>query len=76
MIKRVLPDLGTLFAQPGLVDVFKEDSRRLPKKSIARLEIWKHPAGICVAAPEAGSERLFSTIAAAYENHSLYSFQS
>jgi len=65
--------LEELLSQPGMVEVFRRHSKRLPKKSSGGFEIWKHPAGIYMAVPEPGKERLFSAIAAARDYHSQHS---
>ena len=54
VVKRVLPALEELLSQPGMVEVFRRHSKRLPKKSSGGFEIWKHPAGIYMAGPEPG----------------------
>lgn len=73
VVKRVLPALEELLNQPGMVEVFRRHSKRLPEKSSGGFEIWKHPAGIYMAVPEPGKERLFSAIAAARDYHSQHS---
>lgn len=72
IVKRVLPDLQDLLAQPGMIEVFKRHSARLSRKSSGGLDIWYHEAGIYMAVPEAGKERLFSTISAARDYHSRH----
>lgn len=67
--KRALPDLQELLAVDGMLEKFKAISRRVYVKKRTGPEIWKHPANIYMAVPEAGAERLFSTIEAARDHH-------
>lgn len=76
IVKRALPDLGDLLAQPGMIEVFKKHSNRFSRSSSSGKEIWYHPAGIYMAVPAPGSERLFSTMASAQEYHRQYSARS
>lgn len=72
VVKRALPDLEELLGQPGMIELFKTNSKRVHRRPSDGPEIWHHPAGIYMAVPEIGSERLFSTIAKArdyYDRH-------
>lgn len=76
VVKRALPDLRDLLAQPGMIEVFKKHSNRFSRSSSGGKEIWYHPAGIYMAVPAPGSERLFSTMTSAQEYHQQHSARS
>lgn len=69
VVKRALPDLEELLGQPGMVEVFKTNSKRMYERPSDGPEIWRHPAGIYMAVPKIGAERIFSSIAAARDYH-------
>lgn len=66
--KRALLDLNDLLQQPSMAAAFKTASKRV-HKSKSGPEIWIHPAGIYMAVPAIGAERIFSSIAAARDYH-------
>jgi hypothetical protein len=60
---------GTVLGKHGMVEVFQINSKLIYQRPADGPTLWQHPAGIYMAVPNIGEERLFSSLAAARDYH-------